>query len=132
MTDEEIEKAVKICESEKLPCQDCAYWKISTQGYNCRNVLIRDMHDYINRLKVENENMHGELMSYKAYIDNYEEIWKSNAERKIRKDTAKEILETIKCCQTVSNVRGKRYNRYELDQKDFENIADRYGVEVDE
>lgn len=50
----------------------------------------------------------------------------------IRKHTAREILQSIAYCQTVSDVRGKRYNRYELDQKDFENIADRFGVEVDE
>lgn len=136
MTDEEIEKALELCKSEDLPCQECAYWHIATQGYNCRNALIRDVADYINRLKAEQEDMHGKIMNLRTYIDNHEEIWKRNAEIDkaiVRKDTAKEMLQAIAECRTLrSDVRGKRYNRYELDQKDFENIANRFGVEVDE
>ena len=57
--------------------------------------------------------MHGEIMSLRAYIDNHEEIWKSNAQienerfvknmqnvleiekEEIRKDTAKRVLDEV-------------------------------------
>lgn len=45
------------------------------------------------------EDMHGEIMSLRAYIDNHEEIWKRNVEIDkaiVRKDTAKEILQDLK------------------------------------
>ncbi len=69
--------------------------------------------DEISRLKAENEDMHGEIMSLRAYIDNHEEIWKSNAhienerfvknmqnvleieKEQIYKDTAKKILDEV-------------------------------------
>ncbi len=81
MTDEEIEKAIELCESENLPCQECAYWKISIQGYNCRNALIRDMHDYINRLKAENEKLKDTLNA----VENYEINLRGNLEECVDK-----------------------------------------------
>ena len=149
MTDEEIEKGLYACgieaKCEKCPyIEDCnKAINLSKDALDyinrlkAENAMLRisddskekctlEQHDEIHRLRdklrqvrAENENMHGELMSYKAYIDNHEEIWKSNAEKKVRIDTAKEILETIKGCQTISIPKRKQYNRYELDQKDF-------------
>lgn len=109
MTDEEIERALASCGT--VECNECSY------KYKCIR-LSKDTLDYINRLK---EKIH--------------EIRQENIRdrKRVRKDMAKEILQAIAECRTVqSDVRGKRYTRYELDQKDFENIADRFGVEVDD
>lgn len=99
MTDEEIEKAIELCESENLPCQECAYWKISLQGNNCRNVLIRDMHDYINRIKAENAKLKA-VDNRVAFCNAYDHLqadYKRLIKEKqlVRKDTAKEILQEI-------------------------------------
>lgn len=50
---------------------------------NCtieQHAEIHRLRDELRRVSQENENMHGELMSLQAYIDNHEEIWKHNAE----------------------------------------------------
>ena len=69
--------------------------------------------DDISRLKAENEDMHGEIMSLRAYIENHEEVWKRNAhienerfvknmqnvleieKEQVCKDTAKKILDEV-------------------------------------
>lgn len=103
MTDEEIEKALERCKSEDLPCQECAYWHIATQGYNCRNALIRDVSDYINRLKADNATLQDEnrrVLDWKRRqedfinkaIDRFDKELMKQKEQ-VSKDTVKEILQ---------------------------------------
>lgn len=95
----------------------------------CDNPLARGALDYINRLKTEIDLLKKNAdEAFQLGLNEMREL----VAPEIRKETAKEILQSIAYCKTVSNVRGKRYNLYELDQKDFENIADRFGVEVDD
>lgn len=118
MTDEEIEKALTQCgDLSDFDCKGCPL-----EGEDlCYSIIRENALDYINRLKIRVQ----ELGACGVRILEREADY-------IRKDTAKEILGTIKGCQTMSIPQRKQYNRYELDQKDFENIADKYGVEVDD
>lgn len=117
MTDEEIEFALKQY--------------VIGGGRNVVNMDWAAALDYINRLKAENEDMYGELMNLRAYIDNHEEIWKHNAEIDkaiVRKDTAKEIWQSLynECCRNPD-----LYN-ITLNRNDIIIQARCHGVEVDD
>lgn len=122
MTDEEIEKALEICKSESLPCYECAYWNISTQGYNCRNALIRDVFDYINRLKAENAMLRiSDDSKGKCTLEQHGEIHRLQDELKqVRKDTAKEIFQAIYNWEEIGFFKIKWF------AKEY------YGIEVDD
>lgn len=126
MTDEEIEKVLKDRSYE------ISYGDHNDKWIVPKDKLSQETLEYINHLK---EACESAIQSFTRM----ETLYKVKctelecAKEQIRKDTTKEILQAISECRTVlSDVRGKRYNRYELDQKDFENIADRFGVEVDD
>ncbi len=122
MTYEEIEKALTQCgDLSDFDCKGCPL-----EGEPlCLSIILENALDYINRLKAEKEDMHDNIVGYKAYIDNHEEIWKRNAEIDkaiVRKDTAKEILQIIyELCKV----------RKEIQWDDVWYLVKRYGVEMD-
>lgn len=156
MTNEEIEKALKdrayeisygdhndkwIVPKDKLSQETLAYiarlkeaCESAIQSFTRMETLYKLKCNELENAKAENEDMHGELMSLRAYIDNHEEVWKSNAEAENKrfvdnmknvleiekeqacKDTAKEILDEI--CKHVGG--GWLVEIYR-----------KYGIEVD-
>lgn len=157
MKSEEIIKAL-LCTKDHVFCSECAYYGIM----GCRNQVRADARDLILRLieekeqvDQENEDMHGELMSLRAYIDNHEEVWKSNAEaenkrfvknmqnvleiekEQIRKDTAKDFFHDIYQMLSTNYVDEEiGYQDECIDTaclyEDLKEIAKKHGVEVDD
>lgn len=132
MTDKEIEKALDRCKIEDLPCQECAYWHIATQGYNCRNALIRDVADYINRLKVESEKLKA-VDNRVAFCDAYDHL--QAAYKRLVKEKQQTCTDTVRAC--IEEL--QYFNSYEESEQVQRAINclkewahDKYGVEVDD
>lgn len=78
-------------ENEKLRISDDSKLECTLEQHG----EIHRLRDWLRKAREENEDMHGELMSLQAYIDNHEEVWKSNAEIDkaiVHKDTAKSAV----------------------------------------
>lgn len=139
MADKEIEKALEFC-SEKECNMDCPYRDKNFAGiFHCEQ-KNRDALDYINRLKVENEELcsKNRILSKmverlhisdqskeNCTIQQHADIHKLREKlRQIRKETAKEIIEIMKRVQSMF---------YDKEYVAIQNlIAEKYGVEVDE
>lgn len=56
MTDKEIEKALELCK-DRGGCEECPYHEFVLGKRKCMDRLQGDALDYINRLKIRNEEL---------------------------------------------------------------------------
>lgn len=79
MKDNEIIKALKLCSSEHLGCEDgCPYIPRDIKAQFCSDALKKDALDLINRLKVESKGYRYKAQTQKGELAR---LYKQNAEQ---------------------------------------------------
>ena len=67
MTDNEIIKALEICNSMSIRCGNCSYYQIPHKdGKSCSEIMLDDAIDLINRQKAEIKNLNRAIKNFKA------------------------------------------------------------------
>ena len=89
LTDSEIVKALEVCDNSF--CEDCKY---HDKLFNCRDNLIRDALDLINRLQAENERLGITVNSYKKMYEDIQHL--EMKVDKIKAEAYKECIEKVK------------------------------------
>lgn len=130
MTNEEIEKALKICGGNSGDiCNNCPY----TTLFKCGDNLCEDALDYINRLKdqlYQSEQKLAECENgYEGTLFLERCKYKDELEQ-VRQDTAKEILQTIQIVYMRDVGSTDIEDTFFYDE--LIKIAAKYGVEIDE
>ena len=99
MTDNEIVKALEVCDNSF--CEDCKY---HDKLFNCRDNLIRDALDLINRLQAENERLTKEntILSQNADtafqdgLNEAQDLYAEQVKTEIKAEAYKEFAEKVK------------------------------------
>lgn len=92
MTDEQIEKGLICCLADDA-CKYCPYY----DKCDTHLILLRDINDYINRIKSENKKLKDTLNAIESDLINARGNLENCLDEKeqIRKDTAKELFKKI-------------------------------------
>lgn len=123
LTDEEMIKAYELCVMDGVGCAECPYSVYAREGLGyCNGDIEEDILDLLQRQKAEIERLTEENGYLKQCADTFLEDCKRERKQAV-KDTAKEILQTIKRAKE----NGQMYYG-----EDFMITAQKaYGVEVE-
>lgn len=108
MTDVEIIKAVEICESEELSCEDGCPYNGKTRGKDaCFQMLRKDALDLVKRLQSENAELKSELTITKNNFENAQKLYDESV--KISQRMQEKLIVAYKKIKTAKSEGIKRF-----------------------